>query len=150
MAKDLKKTKLAPAGKLTAVKDVPIKRVEPDEWYMARFTDVTMGKGTYGPYLKLTFKLLKGTLEGSEDSAKGHMVNRMVDATLSPSKPLWKIASGIIGREPEMDEEVDLKAFLGGKYRILIKDRIPKKDAQDQRIFQMVETVKGLKKKVKA
>lgn len=122
------------------------KRVEPDEWYIARFEKAEMNPaGKFGPYIRLFFKLLSGeTTEGKE--AKGMQVTRIVDAKLNPASPLWAFAKGLSGAEPKVGENFDISAYFGQKYRVLVVDRKPKKGAESDEIYQEVKSVKAYKK----
>jgi len=130
---------------LRAQKDPEYKCVEPEEWYTAVFDKAETGQGNFGPYVKFSFTLRNGSFEDTT-SAKGHKVNRLMDATLSPSKPLWKWIKVMIGKEPEIDKEYDVSAFYGEKFRVLIKDKEKRKGSKDDRRFQVVDTIKRLKK----
>ena len=135
--------------KLTSLKvqkDAPMRRAEPDEWYKAEFTKAELGKGNFGPYIKMTFKLLSGQTEDGQD-ARGLTINALTDAVISPSRPLWKFAAAMLGREPKIEEDLDLTAFYGEKFRVFVTDRVPKKGATNQKVYQHVTTIKRLKKK---
>jgi hypothetical protein len=131
---------------LKAIKDEPFERFEPDEWYPAEIEDIEINEGQYGPYIKWKIKVLGGETEQG-NSAEGKSITRLMDATLSPSKILWKWLSKLLGEEPSIDEEYDITSYLGEKISVLIKDRKPKKNAQKgDIIYQEVDSVKRPKK----
>lgn len=146
MVDEAKVGKTVKVNSIKVQKDAPIKRVEPDEWYKAEFTKAEIDQGKYGPWIKMTFKLLSGQTEEGQD-ARGLTINAMMDATISPSKPLWKIVAAMLGREPKIEEDVDLTAFYGERFRVFVSDKVPKKGATNQKIYQNVVTIKKLKKK---
>ena len=138
--------KMPKLNALLPQKDPEYKCVEPDEWYVAEFTGAEIGQGKFGPYIKFNFELCNGNYEDATP-AKGHKVTRLLDATLSPSRPLWQWATVITGKEPNLEkaEGVDLTSAYGEKFRVLIKDRKKKKD--DDKRYQEVDTIKRRKEK---
>jgi hypothetical protein len=131
---------------LIAEDDPEIDYVETDEWYKAEFEDAEIGKGNFGPYIKLKFRLLEGQKESGE-SAKGVIITRLMDAVFSPSKPLWAWVKVFLEREPKIGEKLNLTAFYGNRYRAFVTDKKKKKGEESGKRYQIIEKIKGLKKK---
>lgn len=123
------------------------KRVEPDEWYKAEFTEAKIGEGKWGPYVVLNFKLKNGYFEDTEESAKGWNVTRLMTAKVTEGGDFWGFVKIFMGKEPKIGKSIDLTAFYGNKYSILVQDQKKKKDDKIQR--QQVTKIKRIKKKKK-
>lgn len=147
-----KKLKKKKAGSLTSMKvieDEPIDFLEPDEWYLAELESAERNEGQFGPYIKFLFKVLSGELENGK-SAKGKKISRILDANLSPSKPLGMWAKVFLGRDLKVGEDINITSYFGEKFRILVKDKKPgkgQKATSDGKRYQLVDTIKRPKKK---
>lgn len=141
--KPLKKNKMPSLTSMKVTKEAVRKYAESDEWYKAEFVKAEPGKGQFGPYVKLTFKLLGGQCEDG-DSAKGLTINTMMNMDLALNSPLYKFACVFLGKKLAEDDDVDFTSFYGEKYRAFVTDKPNKKN--DGKRYQMVKTIKQLKK----
>lgn len=149
MSEEPVKVKKAPKlNALVAEKDAPRNYVEPDEWYNAELENAETNMGKFGPYIKFTFRLLDGDLENGE-SAKNTKVTALMDASLSPTKKLWQWVKVFINKEPDIGQSYDLTSYYGERFRVLIKDKVPKKGENTDKRFQQVDTVKRRKEELK-
>lgn len=147
--KKLKKKKVGSLTSMKVVEDEPIDFLEPDEWYLAELEKAESNEGQYGPYVKFTFKILNGELENGK-TAKGKRATRILDASLSPSKPLGQWAKVFLGRDLKVGESVNFTSYYGDKFRVLVKDKKPAKGGKsDGKRYQNVDTIKRPKKKEK-
>lgn len=122
------------------------KRVEPDEWYTAKFEEADIDDGAYGEYVLIKFKLLGGYKEDTEDSAKGLFAVAFINLPVNPGSDHAKLAEGITGEEVEEDVDIDLTPFYGKKFKILISD---KKNKKTKEVTQRITRIKSVKKKKK-
>lgn len=141
-----KKNEGVMADRLQARKDEPYTNFESHEWYVGRFDGCEVKQGQYGEYLILGFTILNGELEDGKP-AKGRKCNLLSDAALMPSRQLWEHVSVLIGREPDIDEEVDLTAFYGKKYKVHITNEKDKKNPDV--VYSRIKKLKRYKKKSK-
>jgi hypothetical protein len=144
MAEEAKK-KVPNLSKLKAEKEAPRVFVESDEWYKAELEKAESRAGNFGPYIQFTFRLLTGVKEGSQESAKGTRISRIMDATLAPNKPLWDWATVMLGKELKVDDNFNLTAYLGEKFRVLVSDKQQKKGSDGKR-YQEVRKIKRIVK----
>lgn len=133
----------------------PRRRVEPDELYRATFESAEVKEsrsniGDNDKYLQLQFKLTKhsmNTLENSDDSADGMPIYAQVSLPITVGSKSSKIIAGIIGKEVDVDDNINLKAHYGKTYKVLIVDK--KSKDEEGRPWQKVDSVKQIAKKNK-
>jgi len=114
--------------------------MEPDEWYVAKLTEISEGSGQYGPYKMLRFKLLNGRTENG-GPAKGQTtvafvgLPKAVDGTyqITPKSSICKLLKAfgvnvhkIFEEDAELD--IDLDQYIGHKIKLLIEDAEKKSD----------------------
>ena len=139
----VKKVKLTA---ITAEVDSEIDFLEPDEWYLGELEEIESDTGVYGPYLRWTFRILNGTLENG-NTAKGKKATRLMNTKLNPSSVLWSWTKVLLKKDPEVGESYDFTSFYGDKFRVLIKDKKPKKGEEVSKRFQVVDAIKRRIKK---
>lgn len=128
----------------------PRKRVEPDEMYYAELQDIELKESIRYPgseYLQLTFELLDHPANVDENGnlAKGITFRGMWGLPATPKSKCFKMLCGLAGRTLKADEELDLEAYKGNKYKVMISDS-EKADDEGQ-LWQNVTVVKALNKK---
>lgn len=131
---------------LKGQKEKPREYAESDEWYVAEFMDAEIKKGTYGPYVVMKWKLLNGVKEGSGESAKGMIVNAMMDATIAPGRPFHDFVSVMKGHPVKDGENVNLTSYYGNKYRAFVTDQKKKKGDESGKRYQTIKKIKRKKK----
>ena len=109
-------------------------RVMPDEWYVGKLTAIGEGRGQYGEYWRLSYKLLNGETEDG-NPAKGVSVVQFINkpdeekgtAEIGERSPLYKLLRAF--GEPmkkifdeERDFTLDLDKYIGMKLRVLVED----------------------------
>ena len=119
------------------VNESAIKRVEPDEFYKARFEECIIGEGKYGPYARLVFVLLSGNLEDSEESAKDVQISALCNAQITPKNAAWPLIKGILNKDPIINEPVDVTPYYGKTYKVLVTDGKKKDDFVSQSITKI-------------
>lgn len=124
-------------------KDKPFPLFEDKEWYSGKFIDHETKEGLYGPSVILKFKALGGEMTDGE-SAVGREVQGLMNAVLSPKQKLYAFVQVLAGREPEIDEVVDLKSFYGKKVMMFIENRAKK---GTDKVFSNVTAIRERKKK---
>jgi len=119
---------------------------EDSEWYAAKFEEAETSKGRFGELVFLKFKLLNGELENG-DSAKNTNAQAMTNAVMSPSSQLMKFYLGLNGgEEVEEGDTVDLTAFYGDKFDVLIKHS---KENKEGKVYANIDKIKEYKHKDK-
>jgi hypothetical protein len=134
--KDIKPTELP-------VKESTYNRVEPDEFYTAKFIKCHIEEGNYGPYARLEFKLLSGNIEDSEESAKGMGISAFCPAEVTPKNNAWDLFKSIMDKTPVVGEPIDITPYYGNKYKVLITD---KKSKKSNEVNQQITKIKQIKK----
>ena len=137
------KKKVPNLSKLKVTKEKPREYVESDEWYKAELEKADSKVGNFGPYIQFTFRLLNGLKEGTQDSAKGLRISRIMDATLDPKSKLMEWARVMIGHDLKEGDDFNLTAYLGEKYRVLVCDKQPKKGQENAVRYQEVRKIKA-------
>jgi hypothetical protein len=82
----------------------------------------------YGAGLKWTWEILNGAHAGQKAS-------RITSATPTPQNAAGKILAGILGRQLQPGEDVDLQAFVGRPYLIIV-DRTDKGATRVETVLQ--------------
>jgi len=145
------KKKKTNGSKIKVLESTPIIRVEPDEFYMAKLieAEVRDSKKFVGTqYLWLNFELLKNKMNVQEDgksSAVGARFSGTWGLPPTPKKKSYKILCALVGRKLSADDEVDVKAHLGKKYKVMISDSENTND--DGQFWQNISTLKAVKSK---
>lgn len=137
-------------GDLKITAPPPRRRVEPDELYYATFESAEVKDGRSGDdkYLQLAFKLTKhsiNVLEDSNDSAEGMPIYGQISLPITVGSKGAKMIAGIIGREVDVDDNINLKAHYGKKYKVLIVDK--KSKDEEGRPWQKIDSVKSVSRK---
>lgn len=109
-------------GKYT-VKEPEAPEPIPVGMYKAKFTEWEEKENPkYGPYVRLVFEITDGehtettrSLVASTKLTKGK--------TKETTSKLFKVVSGLMGKEPKPDEEISLDDLVGTECQILIEDR---------------------------
>ena len=127
------------------VRESSFKRVEPDEFYKAKFIKCYVADGTYGPYARLEFKLLNGNIENTEETAKGLQMSAFCPANITKTNSAWPIMKALIGKDPTIDESLDVTPYYGKLYNVLVTDG--KKVNDDGTAQQSITRIKIYKKK---
>jgi len=121
------------------------------EWYKAEFIDANSKPGKYGDMLFLNFKLLDGFLEDGESSAKGKRVSALTSTELSPSSSLYDFVKGLNGgKEIDLDDEVDISAFYGNRYKVFVEVAVPKGSKDNKPRIKVTKVKKLVVDKTKA
>jgi len=120
-------------------------RVEPDEFYKARFEKCHITEGKFGPYCRLEFTLLNGFLDGTEESAKDTKMSAFCPAEITEKNSAFEMIGAIIGKEPVVDEPVDVTPFYGNTYKVFVTDK-----KKGDEVRQNIEKVKRYVKKTKS
>jgi hypothetical protein len=132
-------------GKLRVVKDREFPPFEDKEWYVGKFVDHTEFSGKFGTCLRLNFKVLRGEMANGTD-AKGQKVSAMVTAELTPKSKLMNyIAVFSEGKDFDVDDVIDIKAYYGKIVKIFIENG--KSKGENGKPYQNVTAVKEFKKK---
>lgn len=147
VAKRRKKRKKGKKKVITMSEDKEFPRLESHEWYKARLDDVVFKDGRYGEIVLLNFEILSGETEEGGD-ANGLKTSFLSSADLSPSSKLYPVVQVFEGgREIDMDEQIDLEAYIGKKVEAFVQDSEPKKGSDE--IYQNVTKIRNLKRKKK-
>ena len=146
-----KKQKTSSVDKLVVQKSKPRVRVEPDNWYVGKLltAEVKESKLFGGEYIQMDFELTKHPDNVCEDgvtTAAGLRVGANWALPVSFKRKVYKVLCGITGKTLEIDEHVNLKAYYGKTYRLLIVDKENKDESGNP--WQNVSLVKPLKKRV--
>jgi len=128
------------------VSETIIKRVEPDEYYKARFDECVIGEGKFGQYARLVFTILSGNIEDSDESAKDLRMSALCPANITPNNSAWPLMKGITGKDPEVNEAVDITPFYGKIYKVMVSDGKAKPDGF---ISQNITKIKKYVRKAK-
>ena len=113
------------------------------EWYKAEFVDANTQEGNYGDMLFLNFKLLDGFLEDGETSAKGKRVSALTSPELSPTSSLYDFVKGLNGnKELDLEDEIDLTAFYGNRYKVFVTVEIPKRSKDGKKRIKVMKIKK--------
>ena len=147
-SKNKKSKKTVGVDKLKIQKREPRKRVESDEWYVATFeaAGVKHNERYDNDYLEVKFALGKCEAE-SGDALKDFKIQGRFSLPITPGKIAYEIITGIVGRDLDVDEDVNLKAYYGEKFKIFIEDS--DKDDDDGQAWQRITKVKAAKKSKK-
>lgn len=105
------------------------KNLESLEWYKARFRGAELKDGSRGDYVRLTFEILSGVCEDGS-SAKGQLVSALASYDTSIDSKFYTFLAGILGKDPEQDEEIDLKPYYGETYEVNVE--VEKKKGQSE------------------
>jgi hypothetical protein len=115
-----------------------IKRVVPDMYYTAKFTEIKEVKGKFGPCLKLRFAMLNGETEDGE-SAKDVEIDAFLPANLNPKHEAYKVVCTIVGKDLAVDDVIDLNSYIGKKYKVFIEDN--NRQREDGEYYQKITKV---------
>lgn len=138
---------------VTSPDDIPvtkrvISRVEPDEWYKAEFTEADVGKGQYGPWIRLDFELKAGRFEDGR-KCKGWKAAVFTNAEIAEGTFLFKIVSTMKGKDPKLGKKIDLTVYYGNLYLVFIEDKVAKRGKNKGETRQTITKIKRYKKKKK-
>jgi len=122
MGKKNKKKKGNQGGIMLKAQKDQNRLLEANEWYKAVFEKADVKEGDYGDYVIMEFKLSNGYFEDGEMSAKGWKCSALLGMRLEPKQPLWDFAKVFTKGKLEIDDDIDLTAYYGKKYRVFIEN----------------------------
>ena len=99
-----------------AVMEEPVVAV-PEGEYDAVLTDVRLVEGPHGEMVKLDFRLC------GDDEHEGREVSGVASRRLSENTKLGRWVCGLLGRVPEVGEEITTRDILDKECRIVVKHR---------------------------
>ena len=145
------KTK-TPSGTVRVLESKPRRRVEESEWYYGVLVAAEVKPSHLGEpgdmFLQLDFKLTKHSqniLEDGKSSAEGMPISGLYSLPPRVGNKAHKILSALQGHELKQDEEVNVKAHIGKKFKVLIKDKTTRDDTGA--FWQKVELIKAVSMK---
>lgn len=119
------------------VKEAEAPEPIPVGMYQAKLTDIEkQEEGLYGDYVRLKFEIIEGDYKGVERKlicsfklTKGK--NRETNSKL------FNTLTGLLGKEPEKDTEIELETLVGTECQIFVED----KEEKDGIVWQDVTKV---------
>ena len=99
-----------------AIMEEPIVAV-PEGEYAATPVDVRLSEGPHGEMVKIDFML------SGDDECDGRQVSGVASRRLSENTKLGRWVSAILGRVPEVGEEVKAQDLLHKDCRVVVKHR---------------------------
>ena len=127
------------------VKEPEVPEPIPVGMYPAKFVSWEAKSGEYGDYIRLEFEITDGEYAETKRSliASSKLTRGKTQETTSK---LLRSLTGLLGREPETDEEVSLDDLLEKECQILIEDR-PGDEEGWQDITKVMPAVEAKKTK---
>lgn len=138
-------------GKLVVTKEKPQTLFQSHEWYIAKFKQADIGQGNFGPYVKFLFGATEGVLEDGETEIEGEkLASILVNYDMSIGSKMYTMVASVIGRDPDIDEEIDLRPYYGNPYLIMLENKKDKKsDVVRSNIIKVKIAPGSTKKKTK-
>ena len=99
-----------------ATMEEPIEAV-PEGKYRASVVDVRGIDGPHGPMVKIDFMIF------GDDECDGRQVSGVASRRMSENTKLGRWVAAILGRLPEVGEEVTVRDLIGKDCRVAIKHR---------------------------
>ena len=144
-----KKDKASPT-RLKVTKEKPRVNLQSYEWYPAEFVKAEVGDSKFGgQYLRLQFKILEGVCGDGETDAEGTLTSALCDADITQGSKSYDFVAGILGRDPDLKEVLDISPYYGDTYEVNIVTEKKKGQEKAHSNVVAIRSKKKTKKKVK-